>query len=210
MGRAPGDVISGAVHTLFFRPFDIGDRVTISQPGADAVLYSLIVKDIDVVRTSFLTSNGELLLIENHILRNLSMVNLSRSGPLTLKITIQVPTATPASKMTGLVDAIQLYVAEKSTDWIGVDPLFSSTDFAAGHINLDIWATCRHPAADVGAIYTSKSFLLLFIHSYMQSANIEYIKPLVPLRHDGDAFLSSNRVVPPRNEFVASTLAAKE
>ena len=33
MGRAPADVFSGAIYTLFFRPFDIGDRIYIAQPG---------------------------------------------------------------------------------------------------------------------------------------------------------------------------------
>ena len=37
------------------------------------------MKEIDVVRTHFLTANGELLLIENHLLRNMSISNLSRS-----------------------------------------------------------------------------------------------------------------------------------
>ena len=32
-----------------------------------------------MVRTHFLTANGELLLIENHLLRNMSISNLSRS-----------------------------------------------------------------------------------------------------------------------------------
>ena len=31
LGKAPADVFSGAIYTLLFRPFDIGDRVIISQ-----------------------------------------------------------------------------------------------------------------------------------------------------------------------------------
>ena len=54
-GRAPGDVLSGGVYTLLLRPFDIGDRVVISQPGMQPTLSSLIVRQIDVVRTHFIT-----------------------------------------------------------------------------------------------------------------------------------------------------------
>ena len=98
---------------------------------------------------------------------------------------VQVPVVTPSQKVTELVDSIKMYIAEKDADWLAVDLLFSSTDFAAGHINLDIWATCRHPAADVMLVYGAKSSLLLFILTYMQSANIEYVKPLVPTRVEG-------------------------
>ncbi|KAL1520950.1 hypothetical protein AB1Y20_022509 [Prymnesium parvum] len=182
LGKAPGDVLSGAIYTLLFRPFDIGDRVVISQPGSAPVLYSLIVKQIDVVRTHFLTSNGELLYYENHLLRNMCITNLSRSGQLCLMIRVQVPAATPALKVTELADSIRMYCSEKEADWMAVDLIFSGTDFSAGHLNLDVWATCRHPAADVGMVYGAKSSLLLFMHAYMQSANIEYIKPLMPVR----------------------------
>jgi len=180
MGRAPGDIISGALYILLFRPYDIGDRVTISHPGEKADLWSLVVKQIDVVRTHFLTSHGELLLIENHLLRNMSMVNLSRSGPTTMMIRVQTPVVTPKERMTELVDCINQYVSEKEPDWIEVDCLFSSTDLSEGHLNLDVWATCRHPAADIMKVFNAKSQLVLFLHAYMQSANIEYVRPLQP------------------------------
>ena len=162
-------------------------------------------------------------------------------------VQVQVPVTTPSQKVTELVDSIKMYCAEKDADWLAVDLLFSSTDFAAGHVNLDIWATCRqrhatrrnatarntttrnemrrdethrdattrnsglpcpshnltcrrsacetaasrirpalrHPAADVMLVYGAKSCLLLFILTYMQSASIEYVKPLVPTRLEG-------------------------
>ena len=129
--------------------------------------------------------HGELLLIENHLLRNMSVTNLSRSGELTLTVQVQVPSATPSQKVTELADAIRMYCNEREADWIGVDLLFSSTDFSSGHLNLDIWATCRHPAQDIMLVFGAKSSLLLFIHAYMQSANIEYVKPLNPIRIEG-------------------------
>ena len=77
--------------------------------------------------------HGELLLIENHLLRNMSVTNLSRSGELTLTVQVQVPSATPSQKVTELADAIRMYCNEREADWIGVDLLFSSTDFSSGH-----------------------------------------------------------------------------
>ena len=110
--------------------------------------------------------------------------SFSRAGETTLLVQVQVPVSTPAQKMTELADSVKMYCAEKDADWLAVDLLFSGTNFSEGHITLDIWATCRYPAADVMLIYGAKSSLLLFIHAYMQSANIEYIKPIIPVRLD--------------------------
>jgi len=182
MGRAPGELVSGALYSLFLRPFDIGDRITISKPGEKAVLYSLLVREIGIARTHFLTVNGELLHIENHVLRDMSMVNLSRSGPLTLLVEIKVSITTPASKMTELVDSIKLFAAEKESDWTAIDAIFSDTNFDAGYLSLSIWASSKHAAAEVGLVNSAKSLLILFIHAYMQSANIESVQPLVPVK----------------------------
>ena len=95
---------------------------------------------------------------------------------------VQVPTATPSAKVTELVDSIKAYVAEKDSEWTAVDLLFGDIDFEHGHIRLDVWATCIFPAHEVLAIYSAKSRLLLFIHAYMQSASIEYIQPVLPVR----------------------------
>jgi len=181
-GRAPSDFASGALYVLMARPFDIGDRILISDTGKNPDLYSLVVKDVGLARTTFLTSNGEMLLIDNHLLLSKSITNLSRSGPITLRVPLKVPQSTATAKVTELVDSIRLYVAERSTDWSSVDMLFSAIDMEAGHLNLDIWVTCVHPADEVGAVYGARSNLLMFIHSYMLSAGIEYVKPILPLR----------------------------
>jgi len=71
-------------------------------------------------------------------------------------------------------------------------------------MNLNLWVTCRHPPADVSAVYGARSALLLFarayrgvgsvcllpshtavsrfVHAYMESSGIEYVKPLAPLQ----------------------------
>ena len=44
----------------------------------------------DLMHTYLLTQTGETMAIENHILRNLLVTNITRSGPVTLKLRIQV------------------------------------------------------------------------------------------------------------------------
>jgi len=182
MGRAPSDFMSGALYVLLVRPYDIGDRITLSQPGRAAELYSLVVKGIGLLRTRFLTSHGELLYIDNAILRTMTLTNLTRSGPLTLCVPIDLPLSMPAAKLTELIDSIRKYVEEKSSDWSGVDVLFSATDFEVGRLVVHVWLNCVHPADEPAAVFGAKSSFLLFVHAYTQSASIEYLKPTVPVR----------------------------
>lgn len=191
MGRAPSDFMSGALYVLMVRPYDIGDRVKLSQPGRASELYSLVIKDIGLLRTHLITSNGELLFIDNAIMRTMTVTNLTRSGPQTLLVQVQVPQTTPAAKMTELVDSIRQYVAEKSGDWSGVDIMFSDTNFEAGHLVVDCWMECVHPAHEPITVFGAKSSFLLFLHAYMQSASIEYVKPVLPVRLTRDQLNST-------------------
>ena len=86
--------------------------------------------------------------------------------------------------MTELVDSIRQYVAEKSGDWSGVDIMFSDTNFEAGHLySSRLLDGMRAPAAhEPITVFGAKSSFLLFLHAYMQSASIEYVKPVLPVR----------------------------
>ena len=182
LGRVPADFASGATYALIVRPFDIGDRVTLSTLGKDPTMYSLVVKQIDMMRTHFITSNGQTLILENHAIRQLSVVNLNRSGPTTLLVPLQVPSATPSAKVTELVDSIRAYVAEKDNEWSHVDMMFSRIDFEKGYVELQMWVESVFPAHEVLSIYSARSRLLLFVHAYMQTAEIEYTAPVLPVR----------------------------
>ena len=56
LGRVPSDFAAGATYTLLVRPYDIGDRISVSAPGAEPTMFSLVVKHIDLMRTHFITS----------------------------------------------------------------------------------------------------------------------------------------------------------
>jgi len=56
------------------------------------------------------------MMINNSALRRMAITNFNRSGPLTLMIEVMVPSATSASKINELLDAINAYVSE-SADW---------------------------------------------------------------------------------------------
>jgi len=185
LGSGPGDIFTGGIYTMLYRPFDIGDRVTLSLPGQkpDFAVTYLVIKQIDLVRTHFINLHGEHLTIENYALRNMSLLNQNRSGLTTLQIKVQVPMVTPSGKVTELVDAIKQYIEEKE-EWVKAEVLFTSHEYQAGHMLLEIWATVNFPAHEILPIFHAKSRLIMFIQSYTQFAGIDYVMPMQPNRID--------------------------
>ena len=182
LGRAPGAFMSGASYVLLVRPYDIGDRILVCDPAKPpSDLGSLVVKDISLFRTTFLTTEAKMVFIDNHALLDKSIMNLTRSPPTCMCMKMKLPHATPAAKITELIDSIRQYIQDTSTDWSSVDILIASTDLEAGHLAMEIWATSAFPAQQVFSMSKARSALFLFIHAYMQSAGIEYIMPLVPI-----------------------------
>ena len=97
MGRAPSDFMSGALYVLMVRPRTTSaTALSCRSRGARVgALLSLVIKDIRLLRTHLITSNGELLFIDNAIMRTMTVTNLTRSGPQTLLVQVQVAQTTP-------------------------------------------------------------------------------------------------------------------
>merc|ERR1719181_1572185 len=79
-GGLVAEVFSSFFFTYVTRPYDIGDRVYVATPGQGPVLYSLIVKDIEVMRTHFLTANGEAMVVSNSSVKNMALRRDAQKG----------------------------------------------------------------------------------------------------------------------------------
>jgi len=180
-GGVCAEVFTSFFFTYVTRPYDIGERVYVATPGSSPALSSLIVKDVEVLRTHFLTANGEAMVVSNSSVKNMALTNLSRSGKLTLLVQLMVPAATQSSKINELLDAIATFAVE-SGEWSECENQFGEAALDKGHLLLNIWPTSVLAAHDIMGVYGAKSRLLLFAHAYMQAAKIEYVLPVQPLR----------------------------
>jgi len=140
-GGLTHDFISGFFFAYVTRPYDVGDRVALANPGAPSQMMSLIVQDIYLLRTLFLTSNGESMMLSNSVIKNMQLTNYARSGKITLLVQLTVPIATSSAKVTELLDAISDFVREKPTDWSNVNLMFTDAVLDKGHLILNIWLT---------------------------------------------------------------------
>jgi hypothetical protein len=110
----------------------------------------------------------------------MSISNLNKSGRMTMLFVLRVPVVTPVAKITSLCEAIKAYATEAATEWAAFDLLFDDIVNNEGHLSLKIWAESRFLAHEVVPIYEAKSRLVLFMHTYMQAASIDYVQPLLP------------------------------
>jgi len=190
VGPVPSQMMAGCMYALVTRPFDIGDRIRLARPGFkvghNSPLHEMVVKQQDLMHTYLLTQTGETMAIENHILRNLLVTNITRSGPVTLKLRIQLPIMTRPAKITELIDAIGAYARSCPSDWIGIEMHIDEIHMASCYLELEIWATSAIPAHELAHLGACKSRLLMFVHAYMQTAKIEYLtaREYIPENND--------------------------
>lgn len=145
---------------------------------------SLIVSEINLTSTVVLCWNGEQQTLMNHITRRLVVVNLTRSGPSLITHRFELPASLPGSKVSEIVDAARVYVESQPQDWLGVaSATVIETQYSRGYFVLEIYVKSAHKRCDEGPLFAAKSNLLLFVHSYLQAAGIEYARPMQPVRH---------------------------
>ena len=84
LGRLPAEMLTGAVYALISRPFEIGDKIRLARPGwkthESSPIYWCVVKDQDLMHTHLIAQNGETMIIENYVLRQLLVTNVTRSS----------------------------------------------------------------------------------------------------------------------------------
>lgn len=106
---------------FIIHPFDIGDRVLIMLNGTEE---NLIVAELNVFSTQFYRWDGTSIFIPNHILADLPISNIRRSGPMMETHSIQINSSTDPSKLYVLKQMILGFVRENSeiyTDYVLVN-----------------------------------------------------------------------------------------
>ncbi|KAJ1623997.1 hypothetical protein T492DRAFT_912166 [Pavlovales sp. CCMP2436] len=188
-GRVPYEVAAGFAYVLFARPYDVGDRVVITDPGRPRKGYeTLIVAEVGLLSTRAYTMQGYLHSIQNFTVRNMSVINISRSRNPGLQVKVVLPIATPGPQILLLQSAVAAYVAQAPEDFSSCSSTISTLDHEQACIGLEINVQSVHAAKLEGLHVASKSKLHLFIHAYMSAAGIEYKRPRIVVRAtlDGD------------------------
>lgn len=172
----------GRSYTIYIRPYDIGDRVIIGNPGSPMDTTHFIVTEIWLTYTRLVdAATGRSHIMMNHILRRLDVCNLNRSKAATYYLDVQVPASTSVVKIAELIDAVRTFILETSNEWSAANAAVDSAQYDQGMMVINFEMTSAHKAHEIGPWWQSRSKVILFIHEYMLNSGMEYIKPPQPL-----------------------------
>lgn len=185
LGWLPYETFAGILFVLAARPYDIGDRIVVNDPGTMGLgREQFTVVDIGLISTRLLSLNGEMHVLQNFITRRLSVINIQRSRNPIVPMVVQMPTRTTGSQVSELIEAVRTYIAATPTDWITLANAFiDSPDYKAGVIVVNLFPLSAYAHARDDLLDQSRSRLYMFVHVYMQSAGMEYVQPRMEVLH---------------------------
>ena len=124
-----GNFASG-VMILFFRPFDLGDKVTAGG-------HTGVVDDIGLFASTFITPSNETIVVPNGAITGGSIVNFTRQGTLRGGVGIGVAYGTEVPQAMEV-----LLRAAKATDLVLVDPQphVALENFGASSVDFTVYA----------------------------------------------------------------------
>ncbi|KAJ8611469.1 hypothetical protein CTAYLR_005151 [Chrysophaeum taylorii] len=181
IGSSGANVFSGLVFVLGSAPYDIGERVIVSNVAESPTAFPMFVERISPLTTTFRTSFGETLVVANHVLASKQIINHGRSPRPWLMCTIKLSTRTPPEEISKLAGALQIHARNNTRDWVGIDLVFSRIEHDKNVLVLDCWCGAANPYQDFTNLYAARSRLYLFIHAYIHAAGLHYVAPIRPV-----------------------------
>mmetsp|Transcript_17267 Transcript_17267/g.50176 ORF Transcript_17267/g.50176 Transcript_17267/m.50176 type:complete len:820 (-) Transcript_17267:248-2707(-) len=189
LGWLPFDTAAGILFVLWVKPYDIGDRVSITSPGKDGSnLEVMTVAEIGLLSTRFYSWRGELHSIPNFILRRLAVINHTRSRNQTRIINVQLPATTPGERVSELIDVVRNFVDQAPQDWVAVEAAdIKQPDYARGTLTITMALRSAHARVRDGPMTQAETRIYMLVHVYLQSIGIEYTTPVQNITVDVQA-----------------------
>jgi small-conductance mechanosensitive channel len=187
LGGPLSDTVRSIIFVVVSRPFDTGDRVTLS--GLNQNQTTLIVREIGAYQTAFTTVLGTRTYIPNFQLAQMTIQNHRRSDDATVEIQLSVNANTSASQVAALRERILAHL-------IAHDKLWKPSVFIAvlscslgpqNLLTLGIWVTCRSSLQFPLRVHPPKLDLTLDIMAACRTLGIRYVLPPQPLRIEGSS-----------------------
>lgn len=148
---------------LVVRPYDIGDRIVIVDPGRPPEGFeTLIVSEINLTCTRVICWNGEQHTLMNHIIRRHGVINMHRSGAALVVHKLELPASISSSKISELIDAVRAYVASQPADWVRVaSASIVEPHYQQAYLEVHILCQSAHKRCDEGLICARAALALL-------------------------------------------------
>ena len=124
IGSASSKMFEGWLFILLRRPYDIGDRIHVSDPESDTSANGSagwIVKDVNLFSTTaiFATTN-ERATLSNGSLANSRIINMARSPNAVGYIYFKFATGVPYERVQIFEKALTQFIKDRPREWVGI------------------------------------------------------------------------------------------
>lgn len=186
IGAAASKYFEGLLLILVRKPYDIGDRIAVSDVNNDtdtAGSTTWFVRDVTLVTTTVvLAASNELATYSNGALASSRIINAARSPEAILFFLLKFPINTPYEKLKVLRRCIEQFVNARPRQWIALTG-FRATVVEAdlGYVEYTVIAQHRESWQNVGALVNSKADLSSFALELTKKMNMRYRPPSLPV-----------------------------
>eukprot|EP00980_Cylindrotheca_fusiformis_P014044 scaffold3670_cov124-Cylindrotheca_fusiformis.AAC.20 len=186
IGGASSDYFRGLLFITIQRPYDIGDRVNVSNPESPSSgngSPGWIVKDINLYHTTFLFGyTMEYATISNGALSTSRIINGARATRPYMNFTMKFGLNVPAETIASFKEQLIAYVKSKPREWNSF-AAFRITRIEAdqGYVAYIIVVEHRESWQQIGALLDSLGDLQAFAFELSREMKMGYKAPTMPI-----------------------------
>lgn len=186
IGAACSKYFEGLLLIFVRRPYDIGDRIALSNPFSDTKStgsQSWIVKDIDLYTTTVvLAATNEVSTISNGSLAGLRIINCARSPKANLNFLLKFPIHTSYAKLQIFKSALEKFVKARPREWARFSA-FRATRVEAdqGFVEYIVIGQHRESWQNLPALLESKAQVSSFALELSKKMDMRYVSPPMPI-----------------------------
>jgi len=186
IGAATSKYFEGLLLILVQRPYDIGDRISVSHPNTDTEgsgSAGWIVKDVTLYHTTVVYgSSSEVATYSNGSLASSRIINHARSPQAILWFMMKFPYDTPYEKFKVFKGAIEKFIKARPREWLSFAGFRSNrVEIDSGFVEYIIIAVHRESWQSIGALKQSKADLTSFTLELSKKMGMQYSAPPLPV-----------------------------
>lgn len=175
---------------LYSRPYNIGDRIHVSNVERDTQLDGApgwLVENVTLFETvATWAPTNERCSLSNGSLANSRIINWGRSQQAQFLIFYKIPIETPYEKIVTLKNAVETYLRARPREWISLNGFRANNVVTEqGYIEYIIVILHRDSWQNIGYILDCKANFLSYVLEVTKQLNMHYKAPPLPidLRH---------------------------
>ncbi|GKY96762.1 hypothetical protein MPSEU_000635600 [Mayamaea pseudoterrestris] len=186
IGSASSKYLEGILFILLRRPYDIGDRINISDPLKDTSVTGSpgwIVKDVNLYSTTVIyASTNEEATYSNGSLASSRTINMARSFKAQISCTIRFPVDAPYEKLLIFKKSIEKFILSRPREYCSFIA-FRATAVEAhlGYVEYAVYALMRASWQEAPSISQSKADLSSFALELSKKMDLRYRSPPMPV-----------------------------